>query len=161
VKAPGKARAAILVAAALLLLAAGFVLFRRETADRWRAFEEWRTVSVLAHEGRYREAWDRMHPDFQARRPYPEFAAGFTNDWHQPNVFHIWVDAREKPPVPSLFKRSFDGRTLQFFIWNKRLWNPRWLEFDGDERDGCMIPEIIMKKDGDAWKFSDWCMHCR
>ena len=51
---------------------------------------------------------------------------------------------------------------MQFFVWKRRLWKPRWLpEWDDDETDGCMIPEITMKKDGDDWKIADWCTHCR
>ena len=152
----------LLVLAVFFLLALALGLYRRAVVDRRRAFEEWQTVSVLCHLGQHREAWERLHPDLQARRPFAEFAAGFTNDWFQPGAFGAFRDERLDPSIPSRFLRSDGGRQLQFFVWKRRLWKPRWLpEWDDDETDGCMIPEITMKKDGDDWKVADWCTHCR
>ena len=151
----------LLVLAVFFLLALALGLYRRAAVDRRRAFEEWQTVSVLCHLGQYREAWERLHPDLQARKPFADFVAGFTNDWFQSGAFRALADERKNPSVPGLFKHSSEGRKLQFFIWDRRCWTPRWLEFDGDERDGCIIPEITMKKDGDDWKVADWCTHCR
>ena len=152
----------LLVLAVFFLLALAFGLYRRAVVDRRRAFEEWQAVSVLCHLGQHREAWERLHPELQARKPFAEFAAGFTNDWFQPGAFGAFWDERRDPSIPSRFLRSDGGRQLQFFVWKRRLWKPRWLpEWDDDETDGCMIPEITMKKDGDDWKVADWCTHCR
>ena len=152
----------LLVLAVLFLLALALDLYRRAAVDRRRAFEEWQAVSVLCHLGQHREAWERLHPELQARKPFAEFAAGFTNDWFQPGAFGAFWDERRAPSIPSRFLRSDGGRQLQFFVWKRRLWKPRWLpEWDDDETDGCMIPEITMKKDGDDWKVADWCTHCR
>jgi len=150
------------VLAVFFLLALALGLYRRAVVDRRRAFEEWQTVSVLCYLGQHREAWERLHPDLRARKPFAEFAAGFTNDWFQPGAFGSFRDERWDPSIPSRFLRSDGGRQLQFFVWKRRLWKPRWLpEWDDDETDGCMIPEITMKKDGDDWKVADWCTHCR
>ncbi len=43
-----------------------------------KRLQEPRRFVQVSHEGRCREAWERLHPELQMRKPYADFAAGFT-----------------------------------------------------------------------------------
>ena len=141
---------------ATLVLIVAYALWNARANQR-RAFEEWSTVCGLAENGRYREVWERMHPDFQTETSYDDFQSGFTN-----NPFQTMVFGNPLFTIPSLFKSAKGGRQLRFILSNSRLWIPRWVPEDFDfEKDGAITPEITMEKDGDTWKCRKWMLHCR